>query len=381
MRSRFPKLINLYIQNIETFRFSGIEELEEITQTLPDFPQSLPNLRSLTLYMREYVNRKSHSVDPFESLAPGLRRLNLTRVPLYPSFLRLRALTELNLFGHQLDLPLDTLLDFLEENRSLESATLDIGFTKPALRISRRRDAIVNQLLHLSISAATAPTDAKALISKIALQRGAHLEIVCSSYGRNPLKDFLSGIPTTHLLNLPSPTFMKYESFNRSIQLFGPNGTFSCKGSPGYRHDLFLELPLLPLTSIRELRLVHSQRRQSSVPFHSGFNPSFFPALETFATSYDIWVSSTLSSLLSNPSYPVSLKTFAFLNCTLSGDFMEELKRFASDRKNTTSARLRHVVIVDSQGNLPSVTSIEALGEHVQIVDVRVGKELPTDLT
>ena len=60
---------------------------------------------------------------------------------------------------------------------------------------------------------------------------------------------------------------------------------------------------------------------------------------------------------------------------------MEELTQFASDRKNvTTSACLHRIVIVDSQENLPNAASIAELGKHVQTVDIRVGKELPTDL-
>jgi len=60
---------------------------------------------------------------------------------------------------------------------------------------------------------------------------------------------------------------------------------------------------------------------------------------------------------------------------------MKELTQFASDRKNTTSARLHRVIIVDSGGKFPSATSIDALEKHVPIVDVRRGKKLPTDLT
>jgi len=60
---------------------------------------------------------------------------------------------------------------------------------------------------------------------------------------------------------------------------------------------------------------------------------------------------------------------------------MEELTLFASARKYTTSARLRRVVIVDSGGKFPSAASIDALEKQVPIVDIRRGKELPTDLT
>jgi hypothetical protein len=61
------------------------------------------------------------STDPLKSFSPTPRCSGLADVFLYPSLPRLRTLTELNLRSHQLDLYLDTFLDFLEENRSPES--------------------------------------------------------------------------------------------------------------------------------------------------------------------------------------------------------------------------------------------------------------------
>ena len=58
---------------------------------------------------------------------------------------------------------------------------------------------------------------------------------------------------------------------------------------------------------------------------------------------------------------------------------MGELTRFASQRKNTTSALLRRVVIIDSRENIPTVGAIGELEKHVPVVGVRVGKQLPTD--
>ena len=71
----------------------------------------MPNLRSLTPGVD---NEKDWdlSIDPFESLSHTLRYLELADIYLYPSFLRLRALTELILSNYQFSLHLDTLLDF-----------------------------------------------------------------------------------------------------------------------------------------------------------------------------------------------------------------------------------------------------------------------------
>ena len=365
----FSNLINPYIKNTKSLHFSNFKTVKDLTQTLPNFPQSMSALQSLTL-----DGGHKCSVERFGSLAPTLRCLKLSVFPLHPSFLRLRDLTELALKSHYFTLHLDALLDFLEENRSLESVTLDIRFEKGSLRNSQRQAAIENRLRYLSVCGGE--MDIKAMVSNIALQRGAHLEIISDRYTMN---DILSGLPTAHLLNLSSPIFMEYQYTERSIRLVGPNGSFSYLEL--YYNDTpsaFVEFPLLPLTNVREVHLLLNRLRyESSV---AAFNVSFFPALETLAVDRDIYVSRLLSGLFSNPSFPPSLKTLAFLNCSLSGDFMEELAQFASDRRKTTSAWLRRVVIVDSKVDLPSTGSMDALGKHVPIVDVRVGKELPTDL-
>ena len=49
---------------------------------------------------------------------------------------------------------------------------------------------------------------------------------------------------------------------------------------------------------------------------------------------------------------------------------MKELAWFASDRKNTTSAWLDSVVIVNQEGVFPSIASIRGLEERVPVVEV-----------
>jgi len=69
------------------------------------------------------------------------------------------------------------------------------------------------------------------------------------------------------------------------------------------------------------------------------------------------------------------------LNCSLSEEFMDGLTKFASERQNTTATWLHRVLIVHKDGIFPSAASIRRLGNHVQVVDVRMGEKLPTDLT
>lgn len=373
-------LIIPYTRNIDTLHVHELPGIEELTRAVPNFPRSTPNLRSLTI-LRTYtiVRPWDRSVDPFESIPHTLKYLSLFNIPLHPSLLNLRNLRDLNLRYLAFDGQLDTILTFLEHNRSLETATLDIRFTEPSLRHSRRHAAVRNQLQHLSLPCNN-PMNAHALISNIALRRGAHLEI--SSLDQNTgFNDILSGISTDHLSNLSSPAFLEYRSYPRDIRLHGRNGSlsFSCSLSSGIP---FVEFPLLSLTEVREFRFEHrapGRLRSSLSP--PVFNPSSFPVLETLAVECDTDVLHFLSALFSNPSALPALKTLAFLNCVITEDFMKKLTQFASDREGTTTARLYHVVIIHEDGRFPSAASIHALEWHVPVVDVRFGIKLPTDLT
>ena len=361
-----------YIQNIETLRFGVFDALEQLTQALPNFPQSTPNLRMLELIS---VGGFDASIDPFELFPSTLRSLSLEDIPLYPSFLKLRTLTKLSLEYFNTDCPaLDTLLDFLEENHSLESVDLMIKNNESPTHIPHRRTVITNQLQNLSITAQHAMT-ARTLISSIPLQRGAHLKITSYSTSNNDglrLDDILSGISMTHLSN-PSPTYMEYRSPNPAIRLVGPNGSFSFVRY--WSPEIYpAEFSVLPLTNVRELRLAHID--PSAI-----FLPSSFPALETLTIECDTDISDLFSTLFPNPSLFPSLKTLGLLDCAITEEFMEELTQFTSSRRNTTSAWLHRIVIVHLGVKVPTPASIDKLEKHVPIVDVRYGRKLPTDLT
>ena len=371
----FSDLITPHIQNIETLRIDSISTIEEFRRLLPDFPQSMPNLRSISLSGHAGLD---WSIKPIGSVSTVLAHLSLVHIPLYPLFPHLRTLTDLTLRYHRFDLHLDILLDFLEENCSLERVNLYIRFTNPALRSSRRRVPIGNRLQSLTIISRDA-MDGNALISNIALQRGAQLEITL--YDRNAgLNDLLSIISKAHLSNLKSPTHMRFNPSPRNIQLLGPNGSFSFKryNAPEAPFESF---PLHHLTNIRSFYLMRYTLESDKCSVESmAFPPSSLPALETFIIEYEFTTSHLFSELFLNPSSSPSLNTLAFLNCYLDEGFMDELVRFASNRKNTTSARLHRVVIVNSRGILPRFALLEELGKHVPVVEAQIGKKLPTDL-
>ena len=372
----FTALIMPSTQNVEALGVHRFSTVGELVQALPDFPQSMPNLRSLSLSGPSY-GLEDMSADPLGQSPIALTHLLLMYLPLYPSFRRLTTLTNLTLFTDRLGLHIDTLLDLLEANRALEHATFDVQFEQPAFRDSRRQVGIANHLRSLSMHF-NHIAGYNAFISRVPLQKGAHLKI--NLRGQNAgLGEVLSGIPVTHLSNLQSPTSMEYRPDDRVIELLGPNGSFSFYGDPRQTAP-FAEFPLFQLTNIKAFRLARPALGLVAPHATLTFPPLDFPGLETLAIEREIAVPQLLSALFANPSASPSLNTLAFLDCHLDGVCMEALTKFASDRKKTTSARLYRVVIVSSRQNLPNIAPIDALVECVPVVDVRVGKTLPADL-
>jgi len=362
----FRDLIIPRIQNVVTIWCYSLATVEDFTQTLPNFPRSTPNLQTLELGHVDDEPNWDPSADPFEPFPNTMRSLSLYDIPIYPSFLGSGTLTKLALHYYHVHPPLEAFLDLLGGNCSLEHVDLTIEFDIFPIPISHCRDVIMNRLQHLSITCWDAMI-ARTMVSSIPLRKGARLEITFrdedTGFGLN---DILSGISATHLSNLASPISMEYFSSPREIQLTGPNGSFlyrhvwSSAGS--FQGVPFVEFPVLPLTNVQDLRLVHSE---SPIIFH----PSSFPALEMFSVERGTDIPHLLSALFSNPSVPPSLKTLEFWNCIITEEFMEELTRFASDRKNTTSAWLHRVLIAPRDGELPTTDSIRRLGEHVPVVD------------
>ena len=375
---RFTTLIIPYMQNVGILRIHRISTIEGLAQVLPNFPQSMPDLQSLLLFAGGVLTEHEMSIDPFAQSPIALTRLSLINLPFYPSLQRLTTLTSLSLITNRFDIQMDALLDFLEANGALEHAKLSVLLTRPALRDSRRRVGIVNRLRSLSISSFHAAW-INALISRIPLQKGARLKI--ELYGQNAgLTEVLSGISATHLSSLQLPTSTEYRPDDRGVGLLGPNGRFSFVGNVRQMAP-FAEFSLFQLTNIKTFRLTRRALWPTmGVQTRMALPPLALHALETLAIEREAAVCHLLTALFADPSAFPLLKTLAFLDCHLDEVFMEVLTKFASDRKNTTSAWLYRVVIVSPDQSLPSVSSIDTLGEHVPVVDVRMGKKLPADL-
>ena len=370
---RFTALIAPYIQNTESLDICSISTIRELAQALQYFPQSMPNLRTLLLSSDPPSPRAHVSADPFEQLTLALAHLSLESVTLFPSLRRLTTLKNLSIANLQLDLHIDALLDFLEANPVLERASLTVRLTQRAHWDSRRQFGIVNRLKILSIWSDDA-AHTNAFISRIPLQRGARLEIYFYG-GRAKLGGALSGISLTHLSNLQSPTFMEYCPDKKRIELLGPNGRFSFGGNTRQTAP-FAEFSLFQLTNIKVFCLTRRVLGPMDVRTRIAFPLLALQALETLAIERVVAIPHLLSTLFADPSASPSLNTLAFLDCCLDEACMEALTKFASDRKTTTSARLHRAIIVSSGQRLPDFASVNALREHVPVVDVRMGKVL-----
>ena len=393
-RKTFPLLLP-HANKVVILRCTGLTAVEELTQALPNFPKSMPNLQSLTLAGHEVhtTGNQRRIIDPFDFTHTTLRKLSWQNLPLSPSILGPRTLTEFHLHDTGCNLHVDTLLEFLEKNQSLQRARLNINFGEDPLRRSRRQMPIKSRLQHLFIFC-NDKEDVKPLISNIALREGATLELVDT--GSGGLGRIISGVSMTHLPGLSSPISMEYQLFPRRIQLVETDGCFlyidlSNEGCLRFGE----EFPLLPLASIRKLCL---KGYGPWVPPQFQLPP--FPSLEILAVdghnmgnSFDHKFIPNLTRLdggsivpplfpaLPDPASSPSVKTLAFLDCAITEEFMVKLAWVAIERRNRTPISLHRVVIMNSKGTFPSAGSIKRLRKFVPVVEVVEGKELPKDLS
>ena len=375
--SSFTDIFAPYVQNTRTLVVHSISTIGELASVFPNFLRSMPTLRSLELIQLQDT-RWDQTTDPFGSFIPPLERLRLRGIPLYPSLLGLGTLTEFTISHHRFLLGLDTLLDFLEGNHSLERLTLDIYFPDISLLESRRKTAMKNRLQYLSIECRDT-ADARALISSIPLQRGASLRIHLTGPDRT-LSDFFPDFSAAHLSDPPSPTFFQlgHGSPTNHIMLDGPGGKLSFHRL-SWQEVSFAAVAVLPLANVRGVHLIYREKVTLEPPV---FYSSYFPALETLTIDCDGGVADILSVLLSNSPPSPSLKTIGFLNCDLSEEVMEGLTKFASERQNIpTSTWLHRVQITHSDGVFPSATSIRRLRKYVKVVEARIEDKFSKDLT
>ena len=130
---RFSDLIIPRIQSAMSLEFSELMTPEDLMKTLPNFPQSMPNLQSLDVSLSVHAPNWNPSINPFNPFPHTLKCPFLYDIPLYPPILNLRTLTKLLLHNFNFNHSLDMLLTFLEENCSLVDVILRIDSSNPIL--------------------------------------------------------------------------------------------------------------------------------------------------------------------------------------------------------------------------------------------------------
>ena len=337
-QSRFIAKITPHFHKITALSVIYSKSDSSLTTCFKEMPSSLQEL-TLTLPYWYYREHKRFTYEP-DSFPTTLKCLSLTNFPLFPSFSKIRTLTRFVLKDRYFDHSMDELLKFLAANGSLKSVSLDINF-KEDNPISQDRPLIKNNFESLDITAST--KTAKALLSRISLQRGIHLSIRATN-------GFIC--PTSFCFGFKSNPFVQITPFNqmevkpRVIELSGPDGSFfsfdnppkmfPSRDFPGYPRS---EFPQFSYENIQHLRIR---------PYTDCLvvDPSVFPSLKTLIIEHWDGKPDLLSKLLGYPkSFPL-LETVEFWYCDISDRLARDLVHFASELKNIRSKPLSSVTIV-----------------------------------
>lgn len=268
------------------------------------------------------LSSRQFKLGPFP---PTLSDLSLSGVPLGP-FLQLTTLTNFTYEG-SFALHIDSLLEFLEDNRSLERVKLVIKFASPEFRQSQRQSPIGTTLQCLIIKSSQ-PEDIKALTSaRIPLKSTEHANLFIIPCGPNAISGpFLSDIVATHFRDRKRPTSMFYGcgwAIRFSTGREGPglviasDKTEEASFSPTLEN--IRELP--SLGNIRELGLYRYQDNEQ-------FDPSQFPMLQSLTIFSGTNLLQKLSKLRSSPQSSPNLKHIIFAKCDGPPEYHKELEEF-----------------------------------------------------
>ena len=353
----FSELITPHVGRIKDLVLRNLTTTDDLFQKFPGFPQSMPSLKKLELKLLDRSDHWENRVDPFQSLPSALKYLLLERIPLYPSFLKLRNLTYFKFKDLQFHHHIDKLFKFLKGNRLLETVDLDIDIENPNFRTPSLPGQVNNlKLSYLSVSSKD-PGVVRTLISKIRTPSRGSLHIT----PRNPSISFgqiLFHAPTKEFVEKLSPDRMTFH-FGSFLELSGQNGIFRFRGPPNPPMNL-ADIPLSSFKKIRELYLW--------IGHPSMLDPSRFPALEVLFIC-EGKLSAVLSPFFLSPESSPMLKTITIKDCQLSTDFMDKLLQFVKHKK-TAGTPLSCIEIVHKAPGAddPFHKKLRQLGKHVQVV-------------
>ena len=369
-----------HVPRIGSLRLTGYSSAETLADDLPGFFAS-PILRLTTLELQQtavptQLFPSDHSpIPPPFLVVSKLKSLSLTQTPLYPTLFNITSLVELKLIGYTNPFHFGTFLELLISNPSLELVVLDIQFTMSSVVIPPARKAPLPRLQHLSITCFH-PIDSRGLLSCISLPRGVHLDVQYLTQMDQPpqLGSFLPSPPTSiHDLLAPITT-IKTQLTPQEFHLSGNGSVFTFR-SPNTPRTVHWELMLFPCAGVRELHT-------NIYPF--GYNDvgisrvlAMLPALETLAISKTPFPHGLLSALTEVPVLCPALRTIAFFDGDINSSIIKELGEAITKRRDSTTTRLYRVVIVNSTGAPPDLTSIKQLRKCVPCVEVRVDDKLP----
>jgi len=364
---------------IGCLRLAGYPSIGTVADDLPSFFGSpMPNLTSLELQQAaepaELFPSSETPAPPVFQNVEKLGSLLLTRTPLYPALFAIKSLRELKLLGYTSLFNFGTFVGFLRSNLELESVTLDIQFVTDSVEAAPTKKVPLSHLRHLSITCSK-PIDSKGLLSSISLPQAIHIEVI-STHSGEPLQlgSFLPSPPTPIRKLLAPITTIKTQITPWEIQLFGNDSVFTFRSRERLL-KLHPEMLLFPLTAVRELYT--NLRPYAYTEILLSAMMKVLPALEILAISKTAFPAGLLSALTVEPASCPSLRTIAFFDCDIDSDTIKNLGEAIAKRRDSMGARLYRVVIVNSTGTPPDLTSIQQLRMSVPCVEVRVDDKLP----
>lgn len=368
----FLKALLPRVSRIGHLSLTGYSSIEDIERDLPGLLASpAPNLVSLEL---EQTGEPTGSfpAHPLFQNVPGLKLLHLTRTPLHPILMSATSLLELKISGCTTPFRFGDFVGFLRSNPNLEHITLGIQFHEVPAWIYPSRTVSLPRLRQLSFTSSHA-MDTKGLISSISFPRGVSLEFSILQVDQNiEIRHFLPSPPTMVRDLLAPITVVRYgNSHKGEVYLSGNNSHFSFRCNQPFPLDPAFHL--FNTSAVREFHTKGSFRGEIlSWPL------SQLPALEALVL-VDINNSSSLSLgfLADEPVLCPSLKTVAFVDCSLGSSVIGELEGVVARRNSSTAAWLHRVVVVDRAGKLPNSRLICQLRRFVPRVDISVDEGLP----
>ena len=368
-----------HVPRIGSLRLTGYSSIETVVGDLPGFFASpMLDLTSLELEQtanpaQPFPSNNTPVPPPFLNVSK-LRSLSLTRIPLYPPPFTVTSLVELKLIGYTSPFYFGTFFGFLESNPDLERVVLGVQFVVDSVETAPARKASLPRLQSLSTTCSK-PVDSKGLLSSISLPRGVHIEVVFTHPDRSAkLRPFLPSPPTPILELLAPITTIKTQLNPRELHIFGNSSAFTFRSTQA-AIGVHAELKLFPSTAVREFHTNTCQLQYSDATL--SWMLGLLPALETLVFSNTPFPPGLPSALTKEPVLCPALKTIAFLDSGVYSDTVKELGEAIAKRQDSVATRLYRVVIVDSTGRPPDLTSIQQLRRYVPCVEVRMDDKLP----